>query len=55
MIEDGFDIGCWRAIPVKRWYDRFGSFSDALRKSLSVRNVPFAEVNPGILNGSFGE
>jgi hypothetical protein len=30
-----------------------GSFSDTRRKSLSVRIVPFAEVNPGILNGSY--
>ncbi len=29
-----------------------GSFSDTRRKSLSVRNVPEAEVNPGVLNGS---
>ena len=32
----------------------FGSFSDARRKSLSVRYVPEAEVNLGFMNVCFG-
>ncbi len=34
---------------------RFGSFSDAFRKSLSVRYVPEAEVNLRILDVSYRE
>ena len=54
-VSSNARFGHQTAPDVSNLSDGLGSFSDARRKSLSVRYVPEAEVNLEILNGSLRE